>query len=333
MKITTPPILKWIVAGLLGGAGLLLVGGCANDTNASQASAATQTVAQSDREPAAGQPVFDSDADVVNALLAAVKAQDHEQVHHLLGPAWKELTSGDKLEDAQDFKDFAARAAEHMRIEKKDDSTSLLRVGSDDWLSPIPIVRDSQGKWFLDTEAGKSEVFARRIGQNELDAIQVCRMYVKAQHEYASEDRDGSGGLKYAQRILSTPGKHDGLYWEAAAGQEQSPFARLIAKEKLEGYQPEPGKHTPYHGYRFRVLKRQGANAAGGKLDYVINGNMTGGFALIACPAAYESSGIMTFVVNQEGRVYQKDLGADTINITRQIKEYNPDSSWTLAKD
>jgi hypothetical protein len=326
-------MLDWIVAGLLGGASLLLAGGCANDANTSQAPAATQPVAQSAGEPGAGQPVFDSDADVVKALLAAVKAQDHEQVHHLLGPAWKELASGDKVEDAEDFKDFAARAAERMRIEKKDDSTSLLRVGSDDWLSPIPIARSLDGKWFLDTEAGKSEVFARRIGQNELDAIQICRLYIKAQHEYASEDHDGSGGLKYAQRILSTPGKRDGLFWDAPAEQEQSPFGRLIAKEKLEGYQPEPGKHAPYHGYSFRVLKRQGANAAGGKLDYVINGNMTGGFALMACPAAYESSGIMTFVVNHEGRVYQKDLGADTINIARQIKEYNPDGSWTLAKD
>ncbi|HZK81450.1 MAG TPA: DUF2950 domain-containing protein, partial [Humisphaera sp.] len=302
------------------------------DTKAPQAPAATQPTAQAPGRPAPGQPVFDSDGDVVNALLVAVKGQDHEQVHRLLGPAWKELTSGDKVEDAGDFKDFAARAAEHMRIEKEDDSTSLLRVGHDDWLFPIPIVK-SDGKWFFDTEAGKAEVLARRIGQDELEAIAICRLYVKAQHEYACEDRDGSGVLKYAQRNISTPGKRDGLYWDAAGAQRQSPLGRLIAEEKLQGYEPAPGKHMPYRGYTFRVLKRQGANAPGGKIDYVINGNMTGGFALIAYPVAYASSGIMTFIVNQEGRVYQKDLGADTARIARHIKEYDPDGSWTLVKD
>jgi hypothetical protein len=332
MKIATPQKLGWILTVLLGVGILPLAGGCAGDTKAPQAPASTQPTAQLPGAPAADQPVFDSDMDVVNALLAAVKAQDHEQVHHLLGPAWKELTSGDKVEDADDFKDFAARAAEHMRIEKKDDSTSLLRVGHDDWLFPIPIVK-SGGKWFFDTETGKAEVLARRIGQNELEAIKICRLYVKAQHEYASEDHDGSGVLQYAQRIMSTPGKRDGLYWDTAQGQRQSPLAQLIAEEKLEGYQPAPGKPMPYEGYTFRVLKRQGAHAEEGKLEYVIHGNMTGGFALVAYPAAYESSGIMTFLVNQNGRVYQKDLGADTPHIARHIKEYDPDGSWTLVKD
>ncbi len=254
-------------------------------------------------------------------------------MHRLLGPDWQELSSGDKTEDADEFKDFATRAAEKMRIEKQDDSTSLLHVGNDDWLLPIPIVKSTQGKWFLDTEAGKSEVIARRIGQNELEAIQICRLYVKAQHQYACEDRDGSGIFKYAQRILSTPGRRDGLYWDAAAGQQQSPLAQLIAEAKLEGYQPTPGKKMPYHGYLFRVLKRQGDHVAGGSRDYVINGNMTGGFALVAYPAEYQSSGIMTFEVNQEGRVYQKDLGGNSTSIGRHIREYDPDSSWTLVKE
>jgi hypothetical protein len=330
--IITPAMLGRMIAGILNG-GCLLLAGCASETNTSPAPAAATPAAPSAAQPAAGQPVFDSDVDVANALLTAAKAQDHEQAHHLLGPNWKELSSGDKVEDAEDFKEFAARAAQHMRIEKKNDSTSLLRVGSDDWLLPIPIAKDSDGKWFLDTDAGASEVYARRIGQNELDAIKTCRRYVKAQHEYASEDRDGSGGLKYAQRILSTPGHRDGLYWDAAAGQEQSPFARLIAQEKSEGYEPAPGKHAPYHGYCFRVLKRQGEHAPGGKLDYRVGGNMTRGFALVAYPAEYESSGIMTFVVNQEGRLYQKDLGVDTTNIGRAMKVYDPDNSWTLVKD
>jgi hypothetical protein len=333
MKITSPPMLGWIVAGLLGAGSLWLAGGCANDTKAPQSPAATQPLAQFPGEPGAGQPVFDSDADAVNALLAAVKAQDHEQVHHLLGPEWKALASGDKVADADDFKDFAARAAERMRIEKQDDSTSVLHVGSDDWPMPIPIVRDSAGKWFLDTEAGKAELLARRIGRNELEAIRICRQYVAAQHEYASQDRDGSGVLKYARRILSTPGKHDGLYWSATGGQPPSPLALLIGDEKREGYQPAAGKHSPYRGYRYRVLLRQGANAAGGARDYVINNNMTGGFALIAWPVEYGASGIMTFEVNQDGRVYQKDLGTDTVNIAMHTKEYNPDSTWVVVKD
>lgn len=311
----------------------MLMGGCTSETKPWQAPATKQPAALSPPGPALPQPTFDSDGDVVNALLAAVRSQDHEQVHRLLGPGWKELTSGDKVEDANDFKDFAARAAEHVRIEKRDESTSALRVGSDNWLFPIPIVKNSDGKWFLDTEAGKSEVLARRIGQNELEAIAICRLYVKAQRQYASQDRDGSGGMKYAQRILSTPGRRDGLYWHAADGSEQSPFARLIAEEKVEGYQPTSGNHAPYRGYRYRVLKRQGADAPGGKRSYVINGNMTGGFALIAYPAAYESSGVMTFIVNQDGIVYQKDLGTDTGNLARHVTEYDPDGSWTRVQD
>ena len=289
--------------------------------------------AQVSGEPGQGQPLFDSDDAAVSALLAAVKAQDHDQVHRLLGPAWQELVSGDKVEDANAFKEFADRAAEHMRVEKKDDSTSILHVGKDDWRFPIPIVKASDGKWFLDTEAGKDEILARRIGKNELEAIQICRLYVQAQREYASQDRDGSDVLKYARRILSTPGKMDGLYWSDPAGQEQSPFARMIAQEKLEGYNPTPGQHTQYHGYRFRVLKRQGLSAPGGKYDYVINGNMVAGFALVAFPAEYESSGIMTFIVGQRGKVFQKDLGPNTSEAAAHITEYNPDSSWTLVKD
>ncbi len=250
-------------------------------------------------------------------------------MHQLLGPAWKELVSGDKVEDANAFKDFAARASERAQLEKMDDSTSILHVGKDDWRFPIPIVRRSDGKWFLDTESGKAEILARRIGKNELEAIQICRIYVDAQREYASRDWDGSDVVKYAQKILSTPGKMDGLYWTASAGQDPSPLAQLVAQAKMEGYEPTPGKPAPYHGYRFRVLRRQGPAAPGGQYDYTINGNMVAGFALIAYPAEYGSSGIMTFIVNQRGKVYQKDLGIDTNQIARHITAYNPDSSWT----
>ena len=220
-----------------------------------------------------------------------------------------------------------------MRLEKPEESTTILHVGKDDWQFPIPLTRTGDGKWFLDTEAGKAELLVRRIGKNELEAIQICRLYVQAQREYASGDRDGSGVVKYAQKILSTRGKRDGLYWSAQADQGQSPLGSLIEKAKLEGYQPTPGKRTPYHGYCYRVLKRQGSSAPGGKYDYVINGNMVAGFALVAFPAKYESSGIMTFVVNQSGNVYQKDLGAKTIGIARHMPEYNPDTGWTIVKE
>jgi hypothetical protein len=268
-------------------------------------------------------------------MLAAVKADDHDQVHLLLGPAWKELVSGDKVEDANAFHEFAQRASERTRLQKQDDTTSIVFVGNDDWPFPIPIVKTPDGsKWFLDTEAGKTEILARRIGENELDTIDVCRAYVAAQREYAAKDRDGSGVLKFAQRILSTPGKMDGLYWPAAPGQEQSPFANLFATAAAQGYQQTAGHpHEPYHGYHFRVLKRQGPAAPGGASDYVINGNMTAGFALVAFPVDYESSGIMTFIVNQDGKIYQKNLGPNTVDLARHMTEYNPDSTWTLVKD
>jgi hypothetical protein len=320
-------MIGWIVCGFLGAGSALLAGGCA------AGSSPTTMSAQTPGEPGPGQLMLDSDDALASALVAAAKAQDHEQVHRLLGPAWKELVSGDKVEDANAFKEFAARAEEGTRLEKVNDSMSILHVGKDDWSFPIPIVRQPDGKWFLDTESGKAEILARRIGKDELEAIQICRIYVDAQREYESKDRDCSGVIKYAQKILSSPGKTDGLYWTTSAGREPSPLAHLIAQAKLEGYQPTPGHPQPYRGYRFRVLKRQGPSAPGGQYDYVINGNMVAGFALVAYPAEYGASGIMTLLVNQNGTVYQKDLGADTNQIARQITAYNPDSSWTPVEE
>lgn len=317
-------------------AGILVIGGLLSTTgcNSTTSSPPTATSVQTSGVPAPGQPLFDTDQDAMNAMLKAVKDQDHDQVHRLLGPAWKELVSGDKVEDANAFKEFAQRASERTRLQKQDDSTSIIYVGSDDWPLPIPLTKTPEGKWFFDTEAGKTEILARRIGENELDAIEVCRDYVAAQREYASKDRDDSGVPKYAQRIQSTSGKMDGLYWPATSDQEQSPLGHFFAAAATQGYEQTAGRpHEPYQGYHFRVLKRQGPAAPGGKLDYVINGNMTAGFALVAFPADYGSSGIMTFIVNQQGDVYQKDLGSDTTKLARQMTEYNPDSSWTLVKD
>jgi hypothetical protein len=314
----------------MAGAALLMANGCGSNTSPPPATASAQTSGGAGQ----AQPLFASDEEAMSAMLAAVKAQDHERVHLLLGPAWKELVSGDKVEDANAFKKFASRAAERTRLRKQDDTTSIVYVGKDDWPFPIPIAKTADGKWFFDTEAGKTEILARRIGANELNTISVCRTYVEAQREYASKERDGSDVLKYAQRILSTPGKMNGLYWNAAAGQEQSPFGRLFAAAAKGGYEQTSGHpHEPYHGYHFRILKRQGPAAPGGTYDYVINGNMIAGFALVAFPADYESSGIMTFIVNQQGRVYQKDLGPNTTELARKMTRYNPDSSWTLVKD
>jgi hypothetical protein len=333
MKIEIRGTIGWVMTGLLTVGSLLLASGCSSARSSPPTPISVQSAQQARGEPGQGQPVFDSDDQVASALVAAVKAPGHDQVHHLLGPAWKELVSGDKVEDAEAFKEFADRAAEHTRLERHQGAPSILHVGKDDWAFPIPIARTSDEKWFLDTEGGKEEILTRRIGKNELEAIQICRIYVDAQRDYASQPRDDSDVLKYAQRILSTPGKMDGLYWSVPAGGQQSPFGRLIAQEKMEGYQPAPGQHAPYHGYRFRVLKQQGAAAPGGKYSYVINGNMVAGFALIAYPVQYESSGIMTFIVNQRGKVFQRDMGANTPEVAQHIAEYNPDSGWTLVKD
>ena len=339
MKTTIHAMATWTVAGILAGAGLLLAGGCAGSPGSPGSPGApgtpleTQPEAEGPARPDPAQPVFDSDDALAAALLAAVKAQDHQRVHELLGPAWKQLVSGDKVEDADAFKEFAALAAEQTRLEKQDATTSILHVGHDDGPLAIPLVKTPEGKWFLDAETGKARVLERRIGGNELNAIQVCRVYVEAQRAYAARDRDGTDVRKYAQRVLSTPGKTDGLYWDLPVDQEQSPLADLIAREKLEGYSPAPGRHEPYHGYHFRVLKRQGPSAPGGAYDYVINGNMVAGFALVAFPVDYEASGIMTFIVNQRGKVYQKDLGPDSTALGRHMTAYDPDGSWTLVKD
>jgi hypothetical protein len=333
MKTGTRGNIGWLPAGFLAGGALLLLllaSGC-QSTPGSPAASMPAPVAG---VPGPGQPLFTSPDEAMHALLTAVKAQDHDQVHLLLGPAWKELVSGDKVEDANAFKEFAARAAERTRLQKQDDTASILYVGNDDWPFPIPIAKAPGGQWFFDTEAGKTEILARRIGANELDAIRVCRTYVLAQREYAGKDRDGSDVLKFAQRIISTPGKMDGLYWNVTPGQEPSPLGRLYAAAATEGYEQTAGHpHEAYHGYHFHVLRRQGGAAPGGRYDYVINGNMVAGFALVAFPADYEDSGIMTFIVNQNGKVYQKDLGPDTRESARHMTEYNPDGGWTLVKD
>jgi hypothetical protein len=209
-------------------------------------------------------------------------------------------------------------------------------VGADYWPFPVPII-NRNGRWLFDTEAGKEELLRRRIGQNELSTLAVMRAYVDAQREYASKDRDGDEVLEYAQKITSSPGKTDGLYWPEELNGELSPLGPWVAEAQTEGYFADPSapQEGPqaFHGYYFRILTRQGSHAPGGKYDYIINGNMILGFALVGWPADYGDSGIMTFIVNQQGRVYQKDLGKNTAKIVKKMQAYDPDPSWQISSD
>ena len=219
------------------------------------------------------------------------------------------------------------------KLEKETDSKMTLVVGEEEWPFPIPIVKKGES-WLFDTKAGKEELLNRRIGRNELNTIQTCLAYVDAQREYAMKDRDGDGLLAYAQKFWSTKGKKDGLYWEAKEGEEQSPLGLGAARAVREGYTPrKPGdKPSPFHGYFYRILKAQGKNAPGGAYDYVVKGKMIGGFALVAYPAEYGASGVMTFIVNHDGVVYEKDLGAETAKIASAMTKFDPDQTWKKAE-
>ncbi len=220
-------------------------------------------------------------------------------------------------------------AEEKTRIDQADADRAILHVGPDDWPFPIPIVKRGDA-WRFDAEQGREEILNRRIGRNELGALGTLNGYMEAQFEYANVDRNGDGVAEYAQKLRSEPGKFDGLFWDAAPGQPQSPLGPLIADARAEGYRVKsPAEaRSPYHGYFYRILARQGSQAPGGKYDYVINGRMIAGFGMVAFPAQYGSSGIMTFIVNHQGKIYQKDLGPEAARIAAALKEYNPDPGW-----
>jgi hypothetical protein len=309
----------------------LLQVGCRSDTGGAASNVSNTSNSSNASAPAMAsseQMTFATQDDAMKALLDAVQAQDSAALDRVLGPARQELMSGDKVADANALKRFATNAADQAHLESKGDAMGVLYVGPRDWPFPIPLEKNAQGRWYWDTPAGKEAILARRIGRNELDAIKVARAYVQAQREYASADRDGSDVLKYAQHFVSHAGKHDGLFWEAKDGEEESPLGPLMAQASAEGYGE---KHAPFHGYYYHILTRQGPDAPGGKYDYVINGNMVGGFGMVAWPARYGVSGVMTFIVNQRGKVYQKDLGPDTETIARGMTEFNPDNTWHVA--
>jgi hypothetical protein len=275
------------------------------------------------------QRSFTSPEEAIKNLVSAVKNNDSKELLAILGPgATTIVSSGDPVEDQAGRERFVKLYDEKNVIAGVDSSKAVLTLGAEEYPFPIPVVKKG-ARWSFDTKAGQEELLNRRIGRNELQVIDLMRAYVDAQREYAAKDREGDGTAAFAQRIRSTPGKRDGLYWEAKQGGEESPFGPLAAKAAGEGYaQPKSGKPSPYHGYLFRILKGQGRNAEGGAFNYVVNGKMLLGFALVAYPAQYGASGVMTFVVNQNGVVYQKDLGRDTARKAAAIKFYNPDSSW-----
>jgi Protein of unknown function (DUF2950) len=277
---------------------------------------------------APAQKTFASLDEAVNALVGALRAADRKALVEILGPQGNPLVwSGDDVADRAAFQRFTAEYDRAHRLEGGGGKV-VLYVGDDDFPFPIPLVPDGP-RWLWDTDAGDDELLNRRIGENELATIQVCLAYVDAQREYYSR---GQGLLEYAQRLDSTKGKHDGLYWETRPGELDSPLGPLVARARAAGYPlPPPRGPAPYHGYFYRILLAQGPDAPGGAYDFVVRGHMIGGFALVAYPASYGASGIMTFIVNQDGVVYQKDLGSKTAQAANAMKTYNPDRTWAEA--
>jgi len=274
--------------------------------------------------------VFTSPDLAGEALIAAAKSDDQKELMAIFGPDSKELiSSGDAVQDKAAVESFVTRYEVMHRWRQMPDGSQILLVGADNFPFPIPLKKNAEGQWFFDTVAGKREILARRIGRNELAIIDVCRAVADAQAEYFAHPHDGQPAKQYAMKFISDPGKQDGLYWESQDGQPESPLGPLAAHATAEGYSVKPDAHKPFHGYYFRILKGQTDKAPGGAKDYVINGKMTGGFAFVAYPAKYGNSGVMTFIINQDGLLLQKDLGKTTTETATAMTEFDPDASWS----
>ena len=285
---------------------------------------------KSDKSSAQAFPSADEAGD---ALLQAAKSGDQNALLAVLGPESKELiSSGDATQDKSVADAFVAAYGEMHRFRKMPDGAQILLVGADNFPFPIPLKKNSGGQWFFDTAAGKDEILARRIGRNELAVIDVCGAMADAQAEYFSQRRDGAGVKQYALKFISDTGRQNGLYWESPEGQPRSPLGPLVAFATDEGYSAN-ANHGPFHGYNFRMLKKQSSNAPGGAKDFVVDGKMTGGFAFVAYPAEYGNSGVMTFTINQDGVLLQKDLGKTTTEIATAMNEFDPDNTWTVVGD
>lgn len=276
---------------------------------------------------------FASPDDAVKALVAAARAHDRTALDRILAPEAKRLRSTDPVEENKELARFVVRADEKTKLEQVNDSQYSVEFGDEGWSFPVPIVKRGDG-WAFDTSQGVEEVLLRRVGRNELDTILVCATYAVAQWDYFLDgDWNNDGVQEFAQKLISSPGQKDGLYWPSAEGEDTSPLGQLVAYARNEGYQGEREasgniKPTPFHGYYLKVLKAQGPTAPGGAHSYLINGRMISGFALVAYPALYGSSGVMTFIVSQQGKVYQKNLGPNSAKIAPAMTVYNPDGTW-----
>ena len=284
-----------------------------------------------------GQKTFSSPTAAGDALVAAAQKHDKQEMLAILGHSGRDLiSSGDRIADKKNDDDFVEKYRQMHRFVTTRSGRLFIHIGAENWPLAIPLQRSS-AKWYFDTSYGKQEVLYRRIGFNELNVIKVCQEIVSGEREYYAALHDSDSVHQYAQKFRSTPGKQDGLYWEIRSGEPESPLGPLVAEAASEGYGHHPhhaaGRPRPFHGYIYRLLTRQGAAAHGGGQNYIVDGKMTGGFALVAYPVRYRDSGVMTFVVNQDGQIYQKDLGPRTGQIASDMVEYNPDSTWQLVKE
>lgn len=321
-----------IGAMVLASAVFVTTSSCAGAADSANAPAPPDQAASTTPAPV-NQKTFSRPEEAVEALVTAAEKFDVAALKEILGPDGVDLVvTGDPVLDKNQATAFAARAHEKLEIVRDPAKPNVvtLQIGAQDWPVPMPIV-ERDGRWLFDTKAGREEILYRRIGANELDAIAACRNYVDAQKDYALDLHDGSTVHQYAQKIISTPGKQDGLYWKNADGSSGGPLGEEAARAIAEGYSLE--KASAYHGYYFHVLKGQGPHAPLGEIDYLIKGMMIGGFALIATPADYGVTGIQTFIVSHEGIVYQKDLGENSLDIARNIELYDPDPSWQPTED
>ena len=293
---------------------------------------ATKMAAMGAAAPPAAVRTFDSLQQAADVLVKAAEDYDELTLAEIFGPEGRDIVfTGEFVQDRQHALKFATAAHEqlHVSMDPKTGNRAFLLVGKEDWPFPVPLVKSGQ-KWFFDSKIGRQELLYRRIGANELDAIQICHGYVEAQQEYALRPREGYNVNQYAQRIISSPGQQDGLAWQNPDGTWDGPIGEKIARAIEQGYSPEL---EPYHGYLFKILKGQGPAAPLGKMDYVVKGLMIGGFALVAAPAEYGVTGVKTFIVSQDGVIYEKDFGAGTLDNFRKMELFNPDDSWTPVSD
>jgi len=284
------------------------------------------------KSSAQSQTFYASPEEAAKALYEVIKTHDNRSIYKVLGPGSAKLIyTGDEVADQQMREHFLARYEQSLKFDRTSDTKAILLVGENESPFPFPLVKGAQG-WYFDSKAGAEELINRRIGENELFTIKFCLAYGDAQREYAEQDRNGDGMIEYAQKFMSSAGKHDGLYWPTGPGEPNSPLGPLAARAKREGYTAKGSGPEPFHGYYYKILTGQGRDAPGGAYDYIVRGHMIGGYALVAYPALWGTSGVMTFTCNHDGVVFEKNLGARTEALAGKITRFNPDASWSKVQ-